>query len=385
MLEDFSMKKKVKHTSHFLLLTSHLLSWYSKHKRDLPWRKTNDPYCIWISEIMLQQTLVVTVIDYYHRFLKKFPDLKSLAMASEEEVLAQWSGLGYYSRARNLHKAAQKILKEYQGKFPEKPEEILSLPGIGRYTLGAIASIAFNQALPLVDGNVIRVYSRLFALKGSPSDTKFQKKIWGIAEEIISSLCKREARRDFKLENPPQSPFSKGGKPGDFNQALMELGATICSPQNPTCLICPVQNLCQTRSLNPENYPEKKKAAVVKKLVRYAAVLKSENQILLCLSSKHRWMKHLWQLPSLFIKNEQGSETLQKHLENIGIKTKLKPFKTLKHQITHHQIQLQSFIANTPQKTLKAYSEAKYEWHSLENLPQLAIPAADRKILEKLL
>ncbi len=339
-----------------------LLSWYSKHKRDLPWRKTEDPYRIWLSEIMLQQTQVVTVIDYYHRFLKKFPTLESLAQAPLEDVLALWSGLGYYSRARNLHRAAQKIVSEHQGKFPERSEDILSLPGIGRYTLGAIASIAFGQALPLVDGNVIRVYSRLFALKGSPSDSQFQKKIWAIAEKTMEKK-----------------------NPGDFNQALMELGATICTPQNPTCLICPVQNLCQVRSQNPENYPEKKKIAEVQKLHRYAAVLKSESQVLLCLSSKHRWMKNLWQLPSLFVKNNKGQKALQKHLEKIGLKTDLTPFKNLKHQITHHQIQLQSFIANTSQKELGIHSETKYKWHSLKNLKQLAIPAADRKILENLL
>src|SRR4029453_3344213 len=180
-----------------------LLRWYRKHKRDLPWRTTQDPYCIWISEIMLQQTTVAVVIDYYHRFLRRFPDLRSLAEAKEEEVLTLWSGLGYYSRARNLHRAAQKILDDHGGKFPKDPEMIASLPGIGRYTLGAVGSIAFGHPLPLVDGNVIRVYARYFALKGSPKDSRFQKKIWKLAESWLHQ-----------------------GSPGDFNQALMELGAT---------------------------------------------------------------------------------------------------------------------------------------------------------------
>src|SRR5262247_3274442 len=183
-----------------------LLRWYCKNKRDLPWRRTKDPYAIWVSEIMLQQTTVATVIDYYHRFLKRFPDIHSLATAREEDVLALWSGLGYYSRARNLHQAALKIVQDHRGRFPQDPDAIRSLPGIGPYTLGAVASIAFDLPLPLVDGNVIRVYSRLLALKGSPKDTKFQKKIWKLAELLLS-------RRS----------------PGDFNQALMELGATVCT------------------------------------------------------------------------------------------------------------------------------------------------------------
>ncbi|MBL7685536.1 MAG: hypothetical protein JNK65_05830, partial [Deltaproteobacteria bacterium] len=155
-----------------------LLSWYHKHKRDLPWRKTKDPYAIWVSEIMLQQTQVATVIDYYLRFLKRFPSIQDLADAPESDVLSLWSGLGYYSRARNLQKAAQKIVLEHAGVFPQDPEQILKLPGIGPYTRGAIGSIAFDLPLALVDGNVIRVYARLNAWRGVPNDPIFQKKIW---------------------------------------------------------------------------------------------------------------------------------------------------------------------------------------------------------------
>lgn len=344
-----------------------LLSWYGKHKRDLPWRANKDPYRVWISEIMLQQTQVATVIDYYRRFLEKFPDLPSLAKASEAEVIAQWSGLGYYSRARNLHAAAKKILAEHGGEFPRSPQDILALPGIGRYTLGAIASIAFEQALPLVDGNVIRVYSRLCAWKGSPSDAKFQKKIWALAEEIIHSEALAQGY-------------------GDFNQALMELGATICTPQNPACLLCPVQASCQGRRLGPEDYPEKKKAAGLQSLQREAAVIRSRDEVLLCLSDKHRWMKRLWQLPGLFVQGEAGAgRALLEHLGRLGIREKeLKPLKDVRHQVTHHRITIRSYLLEVPNKAFQAPEGEKYEWHSLKQLTQLGIPAADRKILESL-
>lgn len=365
---------------HYSKFISALLSWYSKHKRDLPWRRTRDPYCIWISEIMLQQTQVVTVIDYYHRFLAKFPTIESLAQAPLEDVLAQWSGLGYYSRARNLQRAAQHIVEKHQGKFPEDPQEILALPGIGRYTLGAIASIAFEQALPLVDGNVIRVYSRLMAWKGSPSETVFQKKIWALAEEIIQSIASPSPQSSPRRERRNQKSY------GDFNQALMELGATVCTPQNPACLICPLQSHCEGRSLGPENYPEKKKTAKVQKLHRHAAVVRFNNEVLLCISSKHRWMKHLWQLPSLWVQNSQDSNSLFEHLRSLGIHSKnVKTLQNIQHQVTHHKIQIQPFLLEASKHKPPNQEGEKYEWHSLTQLKELGIPAADRKILAALL
>jgi len=364
-----------------------LLAWYHKHKRDLPWRKTKDPYAIWVSEIMLQQTQVATVIDYYHRFLKRFPTIQNLAQAKEEEVLALWSGLGYYSRARNLQAAAKKIVQDHHGKFPENPKDILALPGIGRYTLGAIASIAFDQTLPLVDGNVIRVYARLFALKGSPSDTKFVRKIWEIAEEIISSLSQREVRRDFKLKNPPQSPFTKGEEnPGDFNQALMELGATICTPKNPLCLLCPLSGLCQARTQNPEDYPEKKIRATTQFLTRHVALIERKEKVLLILPKKTRWQKGLWQLPGFFIEKEMASSnsSIDALLHNLGLQSpKIQALKPYTHQVTHHRITV------IPHKILKSIgrikegAENRLEWVPIPKLSEFGLPAVDRKIIEE--
>ncbi|PIR15520.1 MAG: A/G-specific adenine glycosylase, partial [Elusimicrobia bacterium CG11_big_fil_rev_8_21_14_0_20_64_6] len=203
------------------LLRADLLRWYAKAKRDLPWRRNPSPYRVWISEIMLQQTTVAAVTPKYEAFLRRFPTLASLACSTEDEVLKHWAGLGYYSRARNLRRAALTVVADHDGDFPSEFEAALALPGIGRYTAGAILSIAFKKPHPLVDGNVIRVFSRLFGLKGRAKDPAFVKKMWPLAERLL-----------------PRT------KPGDWNQALMELGATVCSPDSPSCGACPVARHC---------------------------------------------------------------------------------------------------------------------------------------------
>jgi A/G-specific adenine glycosylase len=202
-----------------------LLHWFAASARDLPWRRTKDPYAIWISEIMLQQTRVPTAVPYYERFLHRFPTVEQLARARLDTVIKLWEGLGYYSRARNLHQAAQEIVARFGGHLPASREELLTLPGIGRYTAGAIASIAFGRREPLVDGNVTRVLCRIFRLKGSPKEVTLQKRIWAIAEKLVPE-----------------------GHAGQFNQALMELGSEVCLPRRPRCDDCPVNRLCGTTS-----------------------------------------------------------------------------------------------------------------------------------------
>jgi A/G-specific adenine glycosylase len=198
-----------------------LTAWYARHARPLPWRKTADPYRIWISEIMLQQTTVAAVVPYFERFLKRFPTLAALAEAKEEEVLRLWEGLGYYSRARNIHKAARLIVEKRQGEFPEEVAALRELPGIGRYTAGAIASFAFDRRAPLLEANTLRLYCRLLGYRGDPRSAAGQKVLWDFAERIV-----------------PRK------HPGLFNQALMELGATVCTPENPNCQQCPVRTSC---------------------------------------------------------------------------------------------------------------------------------------------
>lgn len=199
-----------------------LLDWYDKSKRNLPWRNTKDPYSIWISEVMLQQTQVKTVIPYYERWIETFPTLEKLAGAPEQKILKLWEGLGYYSRARNLKKAAQIITKELGGKVPNTVTDLQNLPGIGRYTADAIASIAFGLKTPVLDGNVKRVLSRLFCMNENGSTSASENRLWQRARDLLS------VRR-----------------PGDFNQALMELGATICMPKSPTCPQCPLSTTCE--------------------------------------------------------------------------------------------------------------------------------------------
>ena len=202
-------------------LRRRLLAWYATHKRDLPWRRSRDPYRVWISEIMLQQTQVATVGNYFERFIRNFPDVRRLAAARETEVLREWEGLGYYRRARQLHAAAQQIVAEYGGQFPADASELQKLPGIGRYTAGAIASIAFDKRAPILEANTIRLLSRLIGFRGNPHSLSGQRPLWRVAEELL-----------------PQKRVA------DFNQALMELGSLVCTPSEPNCPACPVSTMC---------------------------------------------------------------------------------------------------------------------------------------------
>jgi A/G-specific adenine glycosylase len=212
-----------------------LLAHYDRSHRDLAWRRTRDPYRIWLSEVMLQQTRVETVEPRYRRFLQRFPTVRRLASAQPEEVCEEWVGLGYYSRARNLNAAARAIVKFHGGRVPREPSELERLPGIGRYTAGAIASIAFGVEAPVVDGNVARVLSRLFALQTAPRSTVGARRLWSLAGELV-----------------------RGDRPGDLNQAIMELGATLCLPAHPRCGECPLRRFCRAaRSPDPTRYPRK--------------------------------------------------------------------------------------------------------------------------------
>lgn len=203
------------------MFASKIINWYQKNKRPLPWREINNTYFIWLSEIILQQTRVAQGLPYYERFIDAFPTIEKLALASEQEVLALWQGLGYYSRARNLHKCAKEVVNRYGGTLPSSYGQLLKLPGIGPYTAAAIASLGFNEPVPVVDGNVYRVLARVFGIKENIADSKS----FGLFFERSKELIDKE-------------------KPGDYNQAVMELGATICLPQNPTCMECPLEAMC---------------------------------------------------------------------------------------------------------------------------------------------
>ncbi len=252
-----------------------LLNWYKKNSRDLPWRRSQDPYYIWLSEIMLQQTQVITVIDYYKRFVERFKTVTDLALAEELEVLKYWEGLGYYSRARNLHKCAKEIVSRYGGHFPTKYQDLLALPGIGPYTAGAIASIAFNEKVPAVDGNVMRVYSRVFCLDCDISDPKSRL----VFEKKVMETMPDDARH--------------------FNQAIMELGAMICTPKTPKCTLCPLKKECKANRLGSQLlYPIKSKKPVKKHEQVFVFIFCFNGKIMIEKRNEALLLKGLWGFPT---------------------------------------------------------------------------------------
>lgn len=232
-----------------------LLEWFERHRRDLPWRGVEDSYAVWVAEIMLQQTRVATVVDYYERWMQRFPDVESVAAADIDEVLELWEGLGFYRRARYLHRSAKRVVDEYGGQLPASADELEGLTGIGPYTAGAIASIAFGEPTPVVDGNVARVLSRLRAISGDPNSTANENQYWALAEQLVDPA-----------------------RPGDFNEALMELGATVCTPRSPNCLLCPVREDCRAFERGePEAYPDTASRATQKPVDVATCVLVGED------------------------------------------------------------------------------------------------------------
>jgi A/G-specific adenine glycosylase len=223
------------HQRKIAFIVERLLEWYPKNARDLPWRRTNDPYCVFVSEIMLQQTQVKTVVPYWERWMRELPTVASLARAKPERIHKLWEGLGYYTRVRNMQKAAQIIVGEHGGAFPSRFEEVLRLPGIGRYTAGAICSIAFGQPTPILDGNVLRVLTRLFGIGGNPRDKQVNRELWRLAEELVRAAGQVVIG---KGKAGSRSPCSL------LNQGLMELGALVCTPRQPQCGVCPVAGCC---------------------------------------------------------------------------------------------------------------------------------------------
>jgi len=308
-----------------------LLSWYDTNKRDLPWRRTRDPYAIWLSEIMLQQTRVAAVLEHYRLFLEKFPTVQNLAAASQDDVLAAWSGLGYYRRARMLHCCAQEVAAQRGGRFPETAAALGELPGIGRYTSAAIASIAFGEPAAVVDGNVERVLARLDGKSASP------RQHWDRAQELLAP-----------------------SRPGDFNQALMELGATICAPREPRCLICPVRSLCATQG----DSPRAKESAAQKKKEVWCLFERRNGQVRLVQRSKEAsLMAGMWELPQSELSRGAATRT---------------PWRTFRHSITVTNYTVH-VMRDAKRKAPRPGQRGK--WIAVENIPALPITGLTRKIL----
>jgi A/G-specific adenine glycosylase len=298
-----------------------LLRWFKKNCRDLPWRKTRDPYAVWISEIMLQQTQVDTVIPYYQRFLKSFPALKHLAGADLAKVLKLWEGLGYYSRARNLHKASQIIAGNFHGRIPDNSADLLSLPGIGRYTAGAILSIAHNKQAAVLDGNVKRVLSRLFAVSGNPAEKKTEELLWRISDSLV-----------------PEK------HPGDFNEALMDLGSMVCTPRDPQCVKCPLRDECRGKaSGDPERYPSRKIRKPIPTIEAVAAVIVKHGRVLVRQRAAQGLLGGLWEFPNWKMKDKGDPVKLLKGSirKEMGAIVKAEDFLgTFRHTFSHFKLSL---------------------------------------------
>lgn len=344
-------------------LKSSLLKWFDRHRRELPWRQTTDPYAIWVSEVMLQQTQVDRVVPYYQAFLEKFPTVKALAAAEQQDVLGVWRGLGYYSRARNLHAAAKQVVQEHKAKLPSTAEALGELPGFGRYTAGAVASIAFQEEAPLVDGNVARVLSRLFEIDGVPQDKAREAMLWAIAEVLV-----------------------KGERPGDWNQALMELGATVCTPSSPTCLLCPVRTSCLALEHGRvDELPPPRKAAPRKRLELAVALSHRDGAVLLARRADKGLFGGLWELPALEL--AAGDNPYAALRSFFGKRATIGPeMVVVERTLTHRDLVLRLFpVAIGPKLKTPPDAYVEWKWVPRAEADALGMSSAMSSALEEVL
>lgn len=340
------------------LFQKRLLTWYRKNARSLPWRKTKDPYRIWLSEIMLQQTQVDQAIPYYERFLKKFPTVQRLAQAPLTRVLDSWSGLGYYSRAKNLHAAAQLVCREYAGALPSEVADLLKLPGIGRYTAGAVASIAFDRPAPILDGNVIRVLSRYLAIEADPRQPAMQKRLWQVAGQLVSE----------KLA-------------GDFNQALMECGALICTPRQPACARCPLKSGCLAFRRNLQELIPPTRIQLARKEIPYVCgiIENAAGAVLIARRPLEGLLPGLWEFPGGEKKpNEPARQALTRLLrERLHLSAAAgQPLGKITQLLSHRRLTIQAFTCSIDGKPLtqsSVYLETR--WVRKQDLQKVAFTA----------
>ena len=344
-------------------LASRLLSWYHANKRTLPWRGHASAYAVWVSEIMLQQTRVEAVIPYFEKWMRLFPTVQALANASERDVLNAWEGLGYYSRARNLHQAAQIVDSQYNGEIPRDLDELRKLPGIGRYTLGAIASIAFSMDISALDGNIKRVYARIFDFHVPVDSPAGEKILWDLADK-----------------NLPK------GHAGDYNQALMDLGATICVPKNPRCLICPVMRLCKARQNGTQNQrPVKTPKKVVPHYVHAAAVIIERGRVLLSQRPSKGLLGGMWEFPNGRVDGNPVTELPKVLRAGYEIRLKVKPSPStgkkealgiVEHGYSHFRVTVHAFLCDL----ISVPTETNLRWVSLNKLDEYPMGRIDRQI-----
>lgn len=400
-----------------------MLDWFATNARDLPWRRTRDPYAIWVSEIMLQQTQVKTVIPYWERWMRELPTIESLARANADKIHKLWEGLGYYTRVRNLQKAAQQIIGEHDGQFPQTFDAVLALPGIGRYTAGAICSIAFNQPAPILDGNVIRVLTRINGIKTDPREKQTNAQLWQHAEQLVV------AAHTIGFQ-PKQFPsFANFAAARDIprcsslNQSLMELGALICTPRSPNCTVCPVQKDCIAHKENlQDQLPNlgKREATTERRFIAF--VVERDGKFLVRQRPADVVNAHLWEFPNAEIgarvsdtqqpnRGKQSSNGNSNHSQmqltaprsvakELGVRiTAAKPLCLIKHSITRYRITLEawraeltgpnrspvsdlaSVVRSTPGRRTALHDGG---WRTLAQLHKVAFTSAHKKILARL-
>lgn len=339
-----------------------LLLWFKDNQRDMPWRSNPDPYYVWVSEIMLQQTQVATVIPYFNRFIDAFPNVYVLAEASSDEVLKKWEGLGYYSRARYLHAAAKKVVETYQGVLPSSYKELQTLSGIGPYCAAAITSIAFGNPVPVVDGNVLRVFTRF----------------WGLYEDIKKDTTRKML---FDRLRPEIAHYN----PSDFNQAIMELGALICSPTQPQCTKCPLETNCVAFNTNIiEKIPIKTKSKPTPHYNIAVGVIWKNNTLLIGKRKESQMLGGLWEFPGGKQKAKESLNTtlLREIKEETGLEVKAEhPYCTIKHAYSHFKITLHVFKCTYKKGIPHPYSTDELRWVRLEEIDNFAFPKANSKAL----
>jgi A/G-specific adenine glycosylase len=346
-----------------------LLLWFAKHARDLPWRRTTDPYAIWIAEVMLQQTQVQTVIPFWERWLADVPDVRALAGMRFERILKLWEGLGYYTRARNLHRAAQVMVEQHNGEFPRAYEAVLALPGIGRYTAGAVCSIAFDQPRPILDGNAVRVLARLYGITGNVRLAKVKARLWRKAEELIQA-----ADRTRRIP---------GRRCAMFNQAVMELGATICTPKHPRCSACPIRRFCTARrSGRTDRLPNSGRPTPSTQRQVVAFVVCQGQRVLVRQRPEGVVNAHLWEFPNVEV-TAAGTSIEELAFQLVGCRPKAASLLcTVPHTITRFRIRLQVYQFSLGKaKTISTWAG---RWCTLRELGNLPFPSAHRKILAAL-
>ncbi|MEQ2007191.1 MAG: A/G-specific adenine glycosylase [Limisphaerales bacterium] len=353
-----------------------LLDWFATAARDLPWRRTLDPYAIWVSEIMLQQTQVKTVIPYWERWMRELPDVATLAAAPEQRVLKLWEGLGYYTRVRSLQKAAQHVVALHHGQFPRDFDAVLALPGVGRYTAGAISSIAFNAPTPILDGNVIRVLTRLFCIAENPRDRATNDLLWQLATRLV------EAAVPITHHASRITPLIISGPCSALNQSLMELGATVCTPQNAQCPRCPVRAHCAAhREGRVDELPNLGPRVAITSREFHAFAVEHSGKFLVAQRPAGAVNAGLWEFPNLEVTGTRGTPAASlKQL--LQVRALCEPLCEVKHSITRYRITQLAFHIRLAKPADEMGSE--FRWLTLPELRELPFSSAHKRILARL-